>query len=179
MKLYGITYEQAATALREEKQAGRIAPHVHFKLIREFTPRGGGIATEVQLEAYERDRGRRYGNAGSYGAGSDYAATYDEWGWFLQHLYDETPTMLAGSPAYPAYKDREDYIAKTGMSYVPDLAERLARTGDPYPYVAGRRCIGRRGAGRLSGSDPRSQYWGKPDPRTPEWARDFRAGQVY
>lgn len=179
MHIYGITEDQARDALIAERKLGRIAPHVSFKILRGFTPRGGGQAVEVQLEAYERDRGRRYGNSGAYGRGYDYAATYDEWGFFLQRLYDENPTMKCGSPTRPWYADKGDYMEKTAMSYSADLLETLAVTEDPFPYVAGRNCIGRRGAGRLSASEPRARYWGKPQPRTVEWVRAFQSGEVY
>jgi hypothetical protein len=179
MNLYGVTEDMVRGALDAEKRAGRIAPHVWFKVCRPFTPRSGGDAVEVQLEAYTRDRGRRYGNGGSYGRGEEYAATYDEWGWFLQRLYSINERMVCGSQKHPAYADRDDYERKTGATYRADLAELIARQGDPFPYVAGRNYIGRRGAGRLDASDPRHAYWGKPQPRTVEWVEQFRAGEVY
>lgn len=182
MILYGITEDEAYAALKAERDAGRIDRSVSFKLIRQLTPRGGGVATEVQFEAWERNRGRRLGNSGAYGAMNwegAYAATYDEWGFFLQHLYDIHADMVCGSPTHPTYADRDDYVRKTGATYTADLAEKIEGEGDPYPWLCGRNQVGRRGATRLSWDDPNGPRWGKLATRTPEWVRQFRGGEVY
>lgn len=89
----------AYAALTECQAAGTVAGHVGFKTLTEHHGGPGfAYALEIQLEALTRDRGRRAGNSGSYGAGENYAATYDEWGFFLAALYrmDEgAPTIRA------------------------------------------------------------------------------------
>lgn len=151
------------TALASQQQRDRIADHVSFKTIPD--PHGSSIrrhAFEIQLEADRRDRGRRAGNSGSYGAMraevDGYAATYDEWGWFLAALYDLDPDMIVGSPSSPTYRSKVHFHRVTGFSYAPAfLIETITQEGaDPFPYVTGAGArtkrgylIGRQGAGRL------------------------------
>lgn len=171
-------------ALAAEQAAGRIAPHVTFKVLRGIRSNTGRPAVEVQLQAAERDRGRRYGNRGSYGQtnslqpvdGVQFAATFDEWGWFLRRLYRADWGIVVGSPSRPTYSDGGDFDHQTGKTYRADLAELIERAGDPFPFRVGKNVIGARGRGRSSyGSD----YWGQRDERTAEWARAFYAGEVF
>lgn len=162
--------------LRQEVEAGRIAPHVYVE-IRAIKARSGKPAYNVYLSATERDRGRRAGNSGSYGSMNDgsYAATYDEWGWLLAALYNADPDMHVGSPSYPTYRDDSDFHDQTGWTYRNDLAQIIEQWGDPYPFRSGRNLSGRRGFGRQLDA----KYGAKEDERTAEWARKFYAGEVY
>jgi hypothetical protein len=170
-------------ALAAEQAAGRIAPHVTFKVLRGIRSNTGRPAVEVQLQAAERDRGRRYGAAGAYSSRNEweagrlnYAATFDEWGWFLRRLYRADWGMVVGSPSRPTYSDGGDFDHRTGKTYRADLAELIERAGDPFPFRVGKNVIGARGRGRSSyGSD----YWGQRDERTADWARAFYAGEVF
>lgn len=159
--------QQIRNALAAEKAAGRIASHVTFKTLAPHRSHSREFAYEVQLEAAQRDNGRRAGNSGSYGAMrpeyDGYAATYDEWGWLLAALYRIDPAILVGMPSSPYYRDREDFNHKTGLTYDPwawfayvNEWPTFADSRDPYPYITGRAVgtkrgylIGRRGAGRL------------------------------
>lgn len=42
-----------------------------------------------------------------------YAATWDQWGWFLDHLFSVDPGMVVGSVGSPIYAGREDFHRKT------------------------------------------------------------------
>jgi hypothetical protein len=64
-------------------------------------------AFDVHLVAEQR-KGRRRGNSGSYGAGYDYAATWDEWGIFFAHLFAIDPEMTCY-----AYDGADDYHWQT------------------------------------------------------------------
>lgn len=58
-------------------------------------------------------------NSGHFGAGSHPAATWDEWGVFLAHLFAVDPTTDA-----TYYKGRDDFDLQTGERYTPTgLAE--------------------------------------------------------
>jgi hypothetical protein len=57
-------------------------------------------------------RKRRLENSGQYGAGYNFAATYDEWGYWLAELFERDPDMTA-----TYYKSREDFHAQTGGKY--------------------------------------------------------------
>ena len=152
----------AHRALAECQKAGTIAEHVNFKTCDIRGRRGPGIALEIQLEATRRDRGRRAGNTGRYGArtgyGGDglYAATYDEWGFFIAALYRlarETKRNTAvvrrndgslvgmvdtdrlvgpgeffcGSAKYKVYGDANHFHYLTGRTYDPTYPELLER----------------------------------------------------
>lgn len=171
----------AIAALKECQAAGTVAPHVRFKMLETKQRRGTGSALEVQLEATQRDRGRRSGNSGSYGAMGDvtYAATYDEWGFFLAALYRLAgDDMVCGAPKSPYYRDDEDFHEKTGHTYDPAYIDHVWKYGDDYPYRLGKNQIGRRGAGRAYYDDPRTRYAAK-DPRTSNFLRQLHAGEVF
>lgn len=179
-------------ALRAEIETGRIADHVTFKLLRAGRSTVTNRAFDVQLEAGQRDRGRRAGNSGSYGAmrpeHDGYAATYDEWGWFLAALYKLDATMIVGTPKSPVYNGGNDFHHRTGLTYNPDeLLPQLEAgywgtdddtSGDPYPYREGRKLNGRQGYGRLdfqTGEAHIARGWSRTvlDPRMPLTYRQF------
>jgi hypothetical protein len=65
-------------------------------------------AFEVHLVAEQR-KGRRRSNTGTYGAGYDWAATWDEWGLFFAALYDIDSQMTCW-----AYDGADDFSHSTG-----------------------------------------------------------------
>lgn len=185
-------YQLAVDALNECKDAGTVARHVGFKTLTEHRSGGDGFifALEVQLEASQRDRGRRAGNSGSYGAstgwGGDgsYAATYDEWGFFLAALYRRDPKMRCApnfKRDYAQYYDAEDFRHKTGRTYDASYPEYVEDNGgDDYPRRSGRNQIGRRGAGRVHVEDTTVVWsYAKDDERSADWLRRLQAGEVY
>lgn len=178
-----LTTAQIGDSLTDERIIGRIAHHVTFKKLQPGHSRVKAHGFEIQLEASERDSGRRAGNSGSYGAmrpeQDGYAATFDEWGWLLAALYAKDPAMIVGASGAPTYLDAEDFDAQTGLTYNPAKLLDALQTGrlDPYPFTQGRSLIGRRGANRLSAKDGYlSEQRGWPVkfvPRTVEWVREF------
>ena len=186
-------YAIAFAALAECKAAGTVAGHVGFKTL--SIHRGGpgfAYALEIQLEATLRDRGRRAGNSGSYGSMQDgiYAATYDEWGFFLATLYRMDPAARC-APNFKrdtaSYYDAEDFHHQTGRTYdasYPDaIQEGLDRgyplsAADEYSHRSGRDQIGRRGAGRVH-SDTHNSRYATEAPRTPEFLRELHTGKRF
>jgi hypothetical protein len=65
-------------------------------------------AFDVHLIAESR-KGRRRSNTGTYGAGYDYAATWDEWGLFFAALFEDDPQMTCW-----AYDGADDFSRSTG-----------------------------------------------------------------
>jgi hypothetical protein len=180
-----ITPQQILDALSAEQAMGRIAPSVRFKVRTQHGSQSHARAYEIQLEATAQVKGdgRRAGNSGSYGAmdGSNgYAATYDEWGWLMAHLYSIDPDAVWGSVKHPQYANRDHFDHITGLTYNPAILLTFLDTptpdgGDPYPYVApGSSRVGRYGANR---HDEQITPWGVPyylhAPRTAEWVRSF------
>ena len=53
-------------------------------------------------------------NSRRQSSGEDYAATHDEWGWFLAYLYDNDANMKS------AYKDSADFQKRTDWAYDTD-----------------------------------------------------------
>jgi hypothetical protein len=80
----------------------------------EYTEHGSrkrGRAFDFHLVADQRE-GRRRGNSGHYGAGYDYAATWDEWGIVFARLFALDPE----ADCY-AYHGAADYHFKTGNRF--------------------------------------------------------------
>lgn len=73
-------------------------------------------AYEVRLIVWNGGKGTSHPyrrNSGQYGADRNgYAATYDEWGYWLDALFDLDPKMIAGP-----YKSRADFYEKTWGKY--------------------------------------------------------------
>lgn len=174
----------ARAALRECHDAGTVAQHVGFKAL--TVHRGGpgfAYALEIQLDASTRDRGRRTGNSGSYGAMMDgsYSATYDEWGFFLAALYQ----MDEGARVAPNFKrdtaiyyDAADFHEKTGRTYDSAYPDYVERYGDDFDYRYGKNQIGRRGAGRIHHASNAMRYAAHA-PRTADFLRKLQSGETF
>lgn len=63
---------------------------------------------DVKLEGSSKRRP----NSGQSGSGSGYAATWDEWGVFIGHLYAVDPSALIGP-----YTNSGNFIQKTDGAY--------------------------------------------------------------
>ena len=169
-----LTEQDMRDALNSEKEIGRIAPTVTFKVLDPKGSRSHARAFEVQLESwdYEVGDGRRRGNDGAYGAMQEaWAATYDEWGWFLAALYRVDQDMICGSNKNPVYAGSLDYAMKTAETYtLGELVAQLDDGCDPYPWVWRAPRRGRYGAGRSE-----VNHYGAftHRPRTAEWYREF------
>jgi hypothetical protein len=169
-----ITESDIRNTLRAEQDEGRIARSVGFRVLTQHKSQSHKRAFEVGLNAWDDGTpGRRQAAWGNEG----YAATYDEWGWLMGALYQQSdPFAVWGSAKHPTYADAEHFDEVTGMTYNPDKLLSILENGiDPYPYVApGSSRVGRYGANR---HDEQITPWGVPyylhAPRTAEWVRQF------
>jgi hypothetical protein len=124
MKLHTQLFSQdVRDALADTKLAGQMTDDVEFV---QFTPRGSRSHLHgflIQLGTYDQHSGpansRHYKNSGQYGATSEYfqgeniwAATYDEWGWFIARIFALDPEARFGH-----YRDRDDFNRQTGYKY--------------------------------------------------------------
>lgn len=136
MKLYTtLTETQVRACLAEAQEAGLVAPDIEFDL---FAPTGSrshahAHAYEVHL-ATAQQRTRADGKArpiAAYtgGNGRKYAATRDEWGWFLAAFFGADPNAQAWQ-----YKGDQDFHRKTRYAYV--IAQDF--TGTPSERPAGK-----------------------------------------
>jgi hypothetical protein len=74
---------------------------------------------EVTLYVLEKDElHRRYGNSGGYGSRDDVAATWDEWGLWIEKLFDLDPDALIGHyESYSHFLDQTDHARNVGRMY--------------------------------------------------------------
>lgn len=87
--------------------------------VTEHGSRSHARAWEVRLIGGFEVHSARRPNSGHRGAdGSDvYAATWDQWGVFLRHLYEIDPTMVCGSGKRPVYASLLDFSLKTDYRF--------------------------------------------------------------
>lgn len=152
-------------AILKACRASEIFGAVHFSTLDEHGSKTHARAFEVKLGALLKvdGDGRRWGNSGGYGATSqtsgEYAATYDEWGWFLAGIFAFDPSARAGHN----YADRADFNDRTGLAYDPEGLEWYLREHgeDPYPFTSGRNSgtAGRKLAGRIDGDTVGRRAW--------------------
>lgn len=102
MKLHSNTLDtfDISRALQAGKNAGLIADDIYFT---QFNPAGSrkrARGFEIQLGTHDKSSGptnsRYYKNSGNSGADSVWAATYDEWGWFIAYLFASDPEAIFG-----------------------------------------------------------------------------------
>lgn len=76
-------------------------------------------AWEVRLVGGVEVHSARRPNSGHRGAdgGDVYAATWDQWGVFLRHLFEIDPMMVCGSPTRPVYATLLDFCLKTDYRF--------------------------------------------------------------
>jgi len=79
--------------------------------------RHGSRSHDHAFDVHLEGAGTRRPNGGSSGAGSGYAATWDQWGIFLAALYDQDPDMLCGSKSYATYENRKDFHYQTARRF--------------------------------------------------------------
>lgn len=117
MKLHSdiLTRDSINRAMDIAKSAGDVARHVHFHIFEERGSRKRANGFEIQLGTYTKVPGdkRGYKNSGQTGADTRvYAATYDEWGFFIAELFKMDPDAIFGN-----YKGVKDFDAQTRYQY--------------------------------------------------------------
>jgi hypothetical protein len=134
-----LTYSDMWAMLVAAKQAGKITQDIDFTANSMYGSKSHLRAFEIQLGTYDKHslppgtkdprgkayRVRRFKNSGKSGAYSDggggpfgrcdesvYAATYDEWGWFLAYLFAADRLAKAG-----IYDGAADFQRKTDYKF--------------------------------------------------------------
>lgn len=106
-------------ALDRAKAAGRVSPSVYFDKITAHRSTTHTTAAEVHLVSDVKEPGskRRRPNSGTHGAdGAEvWAATWDEWGWFLAEVFAADP----GAKCAAWYPDRQTFHARTDNKFHP------------------------------------------------------------
>lgn len=112
-----LTTDDVRQALETAKEAGHVDRLVDFEVLDSRGSRTRTGAWEIRLAWYGekvKGDGRRWTNTGNNGAdtGGFYAATYDEWGWFIDALFNLDPELVFGH-----YKTREVFDTMTRYAY--------------------------------------------------------------
>jgi hypothetical protein len=112
-----LSHRQVQWALEQAKLDKHVATDIEFVKLEYYGSQSRDHAFEVQLGTYDKTSGptnsRHYKNSGSYGATSEYfhgenvwAATYDEWGWFIAEIFAMDPKAhWAGGGGYESPAD--------------------------------------------------------------------------
>lgn len=125
MKLYTdlLTSSDVHAALNDAQYGYpyHVASDIHFVKFEAAKARKRARCFEVQLGTFDSTTGptksRHYKNSGQYGADTIYAATYDEWGWFIAAIFAGDPDAVFGP-----YKGQVDFNAQTRYAYVLPVA---------------------------------------------------------
>lgn len=121
MKLHSdvvATEQTIREALQRAKDAGHVGSSVYFHILDARASRSKKNGFEIQLGCSDKVKGdgRGWKNTGTRGADSGsygmYAATYDEWGWFIAELYTLDAEMVLGH-----YKSLENFDSHTRFAY--------------------------------------------------------------
>lgn len=121
------SWDSIHRALATQKGLGNVAHSVYIDKCEPHGSRSHDKAFEVHLACDEKVKGdkRFWTNSGNRGANSEangtgtYAATYDEWGYFIAQLFDVDPQMKFGT-----YTDHDQFHRVTEYKYNDYLVEK-------------------------------------------------------
>lgn len=91
-----LTAAEMHAALNRAVEGGGVSAHVHLNVLEPHRSRSRARAFEVKLATVVKLKGdgRHHRNTGTQGAGRVYAATYDEWGFFLAEVFKADPEAV-------------------------------------------------------------------------------------
>jgi hypothetical protein len=118
MKLHSDTLNRndICEALAEAKRKGRVDSDVHFDILEARGSRTRKAGFEIRLEwlgEKVKGDGRRPTNSGNRGGGSQqWAALWEEWGWFILELFRKDSGLVFGS-----YKSLDDFHSQTRFAF--------------------------------------------------------------
>lgn len=115
-----LSYRQILEAMAQVKLDKRMAADIEFVKFGFHGSQSRDHAFEIQLGTTDQASGptnsRHFKNSGKHGATSEYfhgeniwAATYDEWGWFIAEIFAMDPKAHWGMN----YTSAEDFHSKT------------------------------------------------------------------
>lgn len=112
-----LTASDIREALKSAKDLNEVDALVDFEVLEGRGSRTRKAGFEIRLAWYGekvKGDGRRWTNSGTSGAdtGGFYAATYDEWGWFIAELFKADPNMVFGH-----YKDLNTFDTMTRYAF--------------------------------------------------------------
>jgi hypothetical protein len=133
MKLHtSLDEDEIRACMNRAQAAGELPADIVFDVFGQAGSRSHPHGFEIHLASARKDTRAdsvtRKNNpmAGSHG-GPRYAASYDEWGWFLAELFTADPDAKAAP-----YKNADDFHAKTRWAYAAGTDEMPADEPEPY-----------------------------------------------
>lgn len=131
-----LTEAEVQECLGRSKDDGDMPADIVFDVFGTVGSRSHPHAFEVHLATAQNDTRadsvKRKASSMAGGGGLKYAATYDEWGYFLAELFAADPEARAGR-----YKSRDHFHASTGYAYaMRDEMPEDTSPSDPEPYRA-------------------------------------------
>lgn len=117
MKLHTkLLAHEVRNALQTVKDVGQVADDVHFVQFDYEGSKSRDNGYLVQLGTYDQCSGpknsRHYKNSGTHGASDIWAATYEEWGWFIAEIFALDPDAIFG-----AYKSLDSFNEQTSDQF--------------------------------------------------------------
>lgn len=118
MKLHSdiLNRNDIREALATAKRKGRVDSDVHFDILEARGSRTRKAGFEIRLEwlgEKVKGDGRRPTNSGNGSGSQQWAAFWEEWGWFIVELYRIDPDMVFGN-----YKTREVFDTYTRNAFL-------------------------------------------------------------
>ena len=134
MKLHtALTETEIRDCLARAQEAGEVPADVAFDLFSPAGSRSHRGAWEVHLATARNDtrddERKRPAAAYSGGSGLRYAASYDEWGWFLAEFFRADPGAKVGP-----YKGQAGFHARTEGAYSDGHEDYSEDEDDAEPY---------------------------------------------
>jgi hypothetical protein len=134
MKIHTVlTGENLRDLLDQTKAGGQVTADVFFTQLEYQASRSRPNGYLVQLGTYSQwslrnGRSRHFKNTGNSGADSIWAATWDEWGWFLARVFATDPGAIAGH-----WKSKEMFMEVTKGTFALSTDAEQPLT---YAYLA-------------------------------------------
>lgn len=95
------------------KAAGHLPAHITLELMGSGSrTRNNGFVVRLYTEFKQPGDGRRRTNSGNAGAGRNWAATWDEHGWFMAEVFAADPDAI-----FDRYYGKADFDAQTKNAY--------------------------------------------------------------
>lgn len=127
MKLHTtLERHEIQTAFRDVRDIGHVTKDISLVQFKEEPSKTHPYGHIIQLGTQEQfsllnGKSRHYKNSGIWGSVRMWAASYDEWGWFIARIFELDPT--ARWTGGGAYQSPEDFAKKTDgkySMYLPD-----------------------------------------------------------
>lgn len=116
MKLHSSVHTMKTIVEAKDRAtaAGKLPKHITLELMGSGSrTRNAAFVIRLYTEFKQPGDGRRRVNTGNAGSGADYAATWDEWGWFMAEVFAADPDA-----SFDRYDGVADFNARTDGAFL-------------------------------------------------------------